>query len=604
MDWNALLYPTATAFGMALVHSVWIGVLIYCLVRTLLPLLPSSAARHHLAYAGLLTLGVAFAVVFYRYFDPAPLCENLGVTTLNLADLGQYFTTETAQLTPRERLTALFTEFAPVLSVLYLVGLLPALFRLAGDYRYSRRLQTTGLQSFPAVWAASVASELAGHPATRRVRCYLSERATEVMTVGFWSPVIVFPVALAVNLSPAMARTILLHEIAHLRGYDHLLNYPQQLLRTFFFYHPAARALCRIIDREREHRCDDWVAARCSDRRTYASALVAVARFSQSPPNALVMSATKTPFSARIHRLFAPSARQPRQRLFGLGLLALVAAGHLSYTSLGADAGAVKCLEEQGSVASPAGPELNPVVADERGHEINVSLEELSVMAIAGVDQPVRFEPSPSLSAPPAVTPLPASTNPTPLRLAVDRQIPTVRITPAPAPEFPIATTVSAPDSTRPAFLAIRDNSRMDQPIYVINGDVITAGEVNTLVPDQITAISVIKGDSARERYGEEGVRRGVVEITAPGWTNPAPATRTLNGDKLAPGNFSDQYAPYTLRADGKVGYLLNGKKVRYARIRNLRTEDILTVEVFEGRESAARLGFRKMNGVVKVTMR
>jgi hypothetical protein len=263
-------------------------------------------------------------------------------------------------------MTTLLPAYAPWLSAFYLVGLLPALVLLFRDQDRVQALATSGVSELPGSWAEQLGDELARHPATRRVRCFLSERAGEVMTLGFWNPVIVFPVALVNELSPEMARTILLHEIAHLRHYDHWLNYPQQFIRTFFFFHPAVHALCRLIDREREHRCDDWVAARCIDRRTYATALVTVARSSHIPPNHLVMSATKTPFSARIQRLFLGEDRQKDGRfIFTVLLAVLLGAAHLSFASLSEDAGAVNCLEEQNKAQNAAFVEQVAILRNE-----------------------------------------------------------------------------------------------------------------------------------------------------------------------------------------------------------------------------------------------
>lgn len=414
MDWTTFLLPSATAFGLALLHSLWIGALIYFVVRSAEPLLRSPAARHNLAYAGLLALGAGFILAFHRNFSASPVCENLAATTINLSDFGAIFGTVSREQTWPELAQAALPELAPWLSACYLFGLLPASLLLLRDYRRSVTLQTRGLSEFPLNWANSVSAELLAHPATRRVRCYLSYRAGEVMTIGFWSPVIIFPLALVNSLSPEMARTILLHEIAHLRAWDHWLNYPQQILRTFFFYHPAAHALSRIIDREREHRCDDWVAERCSDRRTYASALVTVARISLYPQNTLVMSASKTPFSSRIQRLFEGETPRRGHFAFSMFFLGLLTLGHLSFTTLGADAGAVKCLEELSKSGLPSSAELNPVVVDADGFEVNISLEELAALA-AGAKDPnygVLIERSPSLAVEPQEnTPTPGPTS-------------------------------------------------------------------------------------------------------------------------------------------------------------------------------------------------
>lgn len=347
------LLPYATALGLSLLHSLWIGGLLYVIVRAVLPLLPSPRWRHHLAYGALLLLAGAFGYTLtVTYETAAPLCENLVASGLGAPFSGPLGGQNQSWA---EWLTAQLPLIAPWLSGGYLLGLLPATVLLYRDQRLVNRLRTTGLSALPNSWADQLGNVLAAHPATRSARCYLSHQAGEVMTLGFWRPVIVLPVALLTQLTPAMAQTLLLHEIAHLRHYDHWLNYPQQFIRTCFFFHPAAHALSRLVDREREHRCDDWVAARCEDRRTYATALVTVARSAQSPRLNLVMSATKTPFSNRIQRLFLSETHRAEGRfLFSALLLTLLGFGHFSYTNLGADAGAIDCLEAQSKARQAA----------------------------------------------------------------------------------------------------------------------------------------------------------------------------------------------------------------------------------------------------------
>lgn len=343
MDWTTTLLPLATAFGLALLHSLWIGALIYCVVRTVLPFLPSPGARHNLAYLALLGLGGSFLASLFFLYEPIAECAEEAVAT------GLFIVTPTLPetATPLEIFIANAQASAPWLSAAYVLGLLPATLLLVRDQKRSWSLRHRGTLELPAAWRTQFRRELNRYPALARIRCHLSERAGEVMTLGWWSPVIVFPVALVNELTPEMARTILLHEIAHLRHYDHILNYPQQLLRTLFFFHPAAHALCHIIDREREHRCDDWVAVRCDDRRTYATALVTVARSSLQAQNTLAMSATKTPFTTRIQRLFGgDNPRRDGQYALSLLMIVFLAAAQTGFAQLGADAGAADCPEE------------------------------------------------------------------------------------------------------------------------------------------------------------------------------------------------------------------------------------------------------------------
>ncbi|MEM1359173.1 MAG: M56 family metallopeptidase, partial [Bacteroidota bacterium] len=223
MDWNTLWLPTATAFGLALLHSLWIGALIYAAVQTLLPVMRTAGQRHNLAYLGLLGLATGFAVAFYQNFNYTPVCENLTATSISLAELGLNLTGSAPEQTGKELTFQFLSGLAPWVSLVYLFGLLPAAVYLLRDQRRVHFLSTTGLTELPGSWTNKIVQELSDHPATKRVKTYFSAHANEVMTLGFWSPVIVFPVALINALSPEMARTILLHEIAHLRHYDHWL---------------------------------------------------------------------------------------------------------------------------------------------------------------------------------------------------------------------------------------------------------------------------------------------------------------------------------------------------------------------------------------------
>ena len=91
MDWNTLWLPTATALGLALLHSIWIGALIYSLVRTLLPFLRSANHRHNLAYSGLLLLAAGFVLAFYQNFSYQAVCENLAASSIPLLDTNLNF---------------------------------------------------------------------------------------------------------------------------------------------------------------------------------------------------------------------------------------------------------------------------------------------------------------------------------------------------------------------------------------------------------------------------------------------------------------------------------------------------------------------------------
>ena len=362
------LLPLAQAIGVALLHSSWIALLGYALVRTIAPLLPASTAKYYLAYGMLWLITGAIIYAGYTAYIPPVVridgAELLGdPTALNslLAEL--LATTPTGAASWTEALM----PYTPYLALLYLTGLLPSCYLLRRNHLQIKSLQRTGLHSLPGSWQPLIAEVRDQFPAWKNVAVYLSDRATEVMALGFSAPIILFPQVLASELTPAMVRSLLLHEIAHLRHYDHWLNYPQQAIRALLFYHPAVHALSRYVDELREHRCDDFVAQQTNDRPTYATALVAAARFQTlHQPNPLAMSANKTPFTSRIHRLFGPEKTPTATPYMLPAVLALVlGVCQLSFTDkVGEVAGAEPVVEEQRTVEPAPEPTIPPVATD------------------------------------------------------------------------------------------------------------------------------------------------------------------------------------------------------------------------------------------------
>ena len=292
-----------TAVGLALLHSLWLGTLLYLGVRVVLPLLVAVPHRIALTSAALGLTALGFLLAIPLFYQLPSVCD--GVVDYVF---GAFPPLAGGPTSPGSFIATLAPASAPYLTLLY-VGMLPLAFlRLYRTHRRNRLLRQRGLAPVPAAWQAAFA------PADRPVDCYLSDYAGEVMTLGLRRPVVLFPRQLAAELSPAEASTIYLHETAHLRHGDHLANYGQQLLGSLLYFHPVVRALGRLIERERELRCDDYVVAQTDDRRTYAVALVAVARHQHSPANALALSATRSDFSDRVRRLFGAAEPPPAKR--------------------------------------------------------------------------------------------------------------------------------------------------------------------------------------------------------------------------------------------------------------------------------------------------
>lgn len=93
-------------------------------------------------------------------------------------------------------------------------------------------------------------------------------------------PVVVLPWDLWTSLDRAARRTILVHELAHVRRGDHRVAWMEAAVAVLYWWHPLAWWVRSRIHEAAEAACDTWVTALCpQNRRHYAEALVLASSF-------------------------------------------------------------------------------------------------------------------------------------------------------------------------------------------------------------------------------------------------------------------------------------------------------------------------------------
>lgn len=312
----AALLPFATALGWTLVHSLWQISLVYGLFW----LLQHALSKHNvLIYnvsmlAMFLCAGWTIVTFQHEYTLTKPVEKTLALRP----DMAPVLLD--APVSAPGRAALVFLEPAPVSFGLYIpyIGMAWSIcvallyLRLLGGFWVARRLRRRNTIAVTGDWQANC-TRLATQLGIRRVVTLLeSPRITEPLTLGFWKPVILFPAGLLLQLSPAQVEALLLHELAHIRRYDYVLNALQLLLEATFFYHPLFRLLARTARTRREYCCDDVVLQHCPNRLLYARTLTDLQLSLVHRKNQFVMNATgKNSFTTRILRI---AGMQPAER--------------------------------------------------------------------------------------------------------------------------------------------------------------------------------------------------------------------------------------------------------------------------------------------------
>jgi GWxTD domain-containing protein len=176
--------------------------------------------------------------------------------------------------------------------------------RSAGGWIAVRRLRHAGVRPPSAEWQERFTTLCTRAGVTRTV-ALIESCVTEVpVVIGYLRPVILLPASLAIGLSTEQVEALLLHELAHIRRHDYLVNLLQSAVEGLLFYHPAVWWVSHVIRTEREHCCDDAVVALRGDARGYARALAALE--SMRAPDG-VLAASGGSLVKRVRRLL----RQP-----------------------------------------------------------------------------------------------------------------------------------------------------------------------------------------------------------------------------------------------------------------------------------------------------
>jgi beta-lactamase regulating signal transducer with metallopeptidase domain len=170
----------------------------------------------------------------------------------------------------------------------------------------------------------------------RRIQVVVTERLTSPAVMGLVTPVLILPLSLVTTLPPGQVQLILLHELAHIRRGDYLVNLCQLLAESLLFFNPAVWWISRQIRQEREACCDAMAIALAGEPLQYARTLAQVAGEALAAAPAFGDRRNPSGLKDRIQRLLVPGYR-PALRLtwralagsLGLGfvLLTLCAVG-------------------------------------------------------------------------------------------------------------------------------------------------------------------------------------------------------------------------------------------------------------------------------------
>ena len=344
--------PVGKALIAALLHGVWIGLVVLAVVGAAFKRLHESraGARYRVALAGqFFTLAATVALWAFLQVDESRrgMAREGDVVAENPMPAGAAVASTSASGASPVAV-AVFVERAEERAsppwqvwggLAWMAGAVFSLARAGLSLRAAGRLRCSARPAEDAGLLEALARQSRRLGVRRRVDLLVSELASGAFVLGCLRPALVLPAAWAAGCPPAVLDAVIAHELSHVRHQDYLVNAVQLVAEALLFFNPAMRVMGVWARAEREARCDAEAAgAGDAGRDDYALALLVCHRLAAGagPESAAAPAILGGAGGGRapLRRLFRPrgGARPPLPRaMFATAVLVLTAASALLF---------------------------------------------------------------------------------------------------------------------------------------------------------------------------------------------------------------------------------------------------------------------------------
>ncbi len=320
----------------ALLHTLWQGALLAALLAVAVRRLPASRpdARYLVALAaqfGVLLAGlVTWSVLEYRPAYPergaaASLVRSPAATVGTSSTPAAFSAASEVAPSPAPPGVDAAPRWVALIALAWLTGVALMLGRTAGSVWTASRLARGPLVNAPTILA--MVDEIRERMGIRRL-IRVVEAAQGPAVLGVLWPTLLLPAAALSGLPPDVLRAILIHELAHLRRYDYLVNIAQMVVESVLFFNPAVWWIGRQARLEREACCDATAVRLTGQPIAYSRSLAEWAGRSRAASLAAAWGGDGRPGTLleRVRRVLRPGER-PAARVSPSGLVLLLLGG-------------------------------------------------------------------------------------------------------------------------------------------------------------------------------------------------------------------------------------------------------------------------------------
>ncbi len=306
------------AIGWGIIHSFWQVPLLwitYLLATKGKEKIP-ALVKYNLSLVCLLAATCWFSFTIFQRYN---FLQSPGNSTINFIAFSL------------PEISSKLSQLLPYLSLVYLALLAFYTLHFIQQYLSLLPLQNKGLIKAP-IDTRLFTRHIAMHAGIKKnVQIWLTNKVEVPSVSGFFKPIILLPFTLLNQLTTSQAEAIIIHELAHIKRNDYLVNFFQIIAELVLFFNPFAKMLGAIVRQERENCCDDWVLNYQYNKHDYASALVLIEQ-QRTQKQLLAVAATngRKNLLKRVQRIFTADPvnkinLQQQLKIMIAGLVLLIA---------------------------------------------------------------------------------------------------------------------------------------------------------------------------------------------------------------------------------------------------------------------------------------
>jgi uncharacterized protein (TIGR03435 family) len=310
--------------GATLLHFLWQGVLIAAVYAAARRYAARPEVRYWLACAALAAMAASPVATWsaLRPVSPDRIAMAPSFHAPPAAAPGAGFRSDLPRLfaASYERIPSAWLSWV---ASAWMAGVVVFWVRLLGGWIIAERLRHRQVRPAPRHWQQTFDRLRAQVRVSRPVRLLVSGLVQAPAVVGLLRPVVLVPLGALAGLPAEQLEALLLHELAHIRRYDYLVNALQSIIEALLFYHPAVWWVSGHMRSEREMCCDNAAVAITGDALGFARALAQIGA-AEHAHHQTAMAATGGSVVNRVARLLG--VPRPASRTHSFAAVAAAAA--------------------------------------------------------------------------------------------------------------------------------------------------------------------------------------------------------------------------------------------------------------------------------------